>query len=711
MTTCVNYNELSSSRVATILRRLNDFQIYYPQDPLRNAIEIRLHLDELVGIPPTCRKTRNPERNLDILIEDLCRQVNLNDMFVDFREMRSITKLLLGGQNGDRVPLWNLLQQTILSWEFALRLPHVSSHLFLREHSERILASLIISDRWLKHVWISLREEKISTHGAKTPETAERKAKAKTFKEIGNEARKRGEYQKAVDMYTEAVNIDPANAAYRCDRSAALIMMNHVDEAEADASIATRLGPMNAEAWSRLGMAALKQGHGKRAKQAYETALKMAGNDASSAMRKGLADAEATIEEAVTAIRSEPDPVKAHFLRSACLNEDWHPTGKEIAARSLVHQQQAEGLLLFAERIKWPFIQETRDTAESAYGRFLGGTAIDWHLNDWLHGLTLPGKWCAWKIMSALIVCTPSICKDLGLGPTFECGLSLPTRSYWRARTVLGRVLGCLPDVTSICGWIGPCPPVRFEPPLPAKPRHVGIKTRGVSPVEPPRDHLDAAPRPAVSRPAPVRIMQEEMDSFFAEGVDPFRRIGLKPPEHDTSVYSIESIRLATLPGQAQAEIGRRAASAAAHDVDAERLAEGRAGFRASIVFRRDDNAANPVAYTLYTNPVFAHLPPCFFGHAGHRIPAQDLEQYQNVWPVDKLQEHTVEADLGQNDGEARVMVINATGKGAEVAARAWCAERGRNAAIRRAGGPCFACSVRAASKSGLRLGVLIWTD
>ena len=85
----------------------------------------------------------------------------------------------------------------------------------------------------------------------------------------------------------------------------------------------------------------------------------------------------------------------------------------------------------------------------------------------------------------------------------------------------------------------------------------------------------------------------------------------------------------------------------------------------------------------------------------------QELEQRT----IERLKEHTSEADLDENDGEARVMVINATGKGAEVLARAWCSERGRNAVIRRAGGPCFVCAVRAASKGGLGTGVLILTD
>lgn len=46
------------------------------------------------------------------------------------------------------------------------------------------------------------------------------------------------------------------------------------------------------------------------------------------------------------------------------------------------------------------------------------------------------------------------------------------------------------------------------------------------------------------------------------------------------------------------------------------------------------------------------------------------------------------------------IMVIKATGTGdAEILARAWCAERGKIAIIRKAGGPCYACAVRAARK------------
>ena len=51
-------------------------------------------------------------------------------------------------------------------------------------------------------------------------------------------------------------------------------------------------------------------------------------------------------------------------------------------------------------------------------------------------------------------------------------------------RTVLGRVLGCLPGFVSMCGWIGPCPLVEFDPPPREKMLcHVRLKARPVVPV------------------------------------------------------------------------------------------------------------------------------------------------------------------------------------------------------------------------------------
>ncbi|KAL2173144.1 prion-inhibition and propagation-domain-containing protein [Thermothelomyces heterothallicus CBS 202.75] len=712
-TIMINHSKLPVLRASKLLRRLNEIQKksgkfgWYPTQE-------ELNLKEFVGtlgiVYYDQKYAKDPER----WIGDLYSVLNRSDFFANFLTESSVGLQWAGPANDDCIGIWNFLRQIILSWELAVRLEHLDGG---RSHSGftgRILANLIVSDLWLKHVEIILTDQKIPTEGLKRPETTEEKARAEDFKEKGNDAMKRGEYQKAVDLYTEAIKIDLGNAVYRCNRSAALIGINEFEAAEEDAYVATQLDPKYAKAWSRMGMAILKQGQGKRAKRAYEKALRVAGKDASPAMRKGLADAEARIKETVEAINTEPDEEKAHNLRSAFLDEDWEVMGKTPELHSLVHEQQVEGLLHFAERIKWPFINEVRDYAEDAYSTIRGGGTINIHLHDWLYGLTLPGKWFAFKIMTALILCTPSIRDEVGIAHYYECGLSLPTRSYWRVRTVLGRVLGCMPGVISLCGWIGPCPPVQLEPPQLAKPRHIRIKTRRVSPIEHPADSEDGVVNLGgpPDRWSATRIRpDEEISPYLADMKDSSKWIIPEPPVRDISTCSIESIRLTKLP--LRTDIAQKAASASP-DNESEMLdIENETEYRASIVFRRDDNTPDPITYKLYTNPVFVTPPACHPGPKGtsHEVHMRELKYYRNIWSIERLKEHTPEADLDENDGEAPVMVINATGKGAEVLARAWCSERGRNAVIRRAGGPCFVCAVRAAGKGGLGTGVLIWTE
>lgn len=124
--------------------------------------------------------------------------------------------------------------------------------------------------------------------------------------------------------------------------------------------------------------------------------------------------------------------------------------------------------------------------------------------------------------------------------------------------------------------------------------------------------------------------------------------------------------------------------------------------YRASINFSID-NDEHPVTYVLCTNPVFVTLSACrpMGGNGTHEVHLRELPRFQeNTWTVEMLKDHTPDDD--------EVVIINATGKGSEVLARAWCAERGKNAIIRRTGGPCFVCAVRGASQAGLKVGIFI---
>ena len=363
-------------------------------------------------------------------IGNLYSLLNRTDIFANFTKESSVGLQWAPPASDESIGLWNFLRQVIIGWELMVRLEHLDGDRSYSGFTERILSTLIVTDLWLKHVEITLAEQEVPFGDLKKPETAEEKAKAEEFKNKGNEALKKGESQRAVDLYTEAMKIDLTNAIYRCNRSAALIEMQKFEDAEQDAYLATRLDPKYAKAWSRLGLAVLKQGHAKRAKKAYEQAVQLAGKDATAQARKGLADAEERIKEQVKAINSETDKEKRHKMQSDYLDEDWEILGKLQEVHSLIHEQQVEGLLHFAERIKWPYINEVRDYAEDAYSTIRGGGEINVHLHDWLFGITLPGKWFSFKIMTALILCTQSIVQKVRIAHYYECGLSLPTRSY-----------------------------------------------------------------------------------------------------------------------------------------------------------------------------------------------------------------------------------------------------------------------------------------
>ena len=318
----------------------------------------------------------------------------------------------------------------------------------------RVLASLIISKLWLTNVEIILEDSKINLEDTAKPMTQEESEKAEGFTAKGNEALKAQQYQKAVDLYTKAIKIDFSNSIYHSNRSAALLSMGMVEEAHEDAIVTTQLDPNYAKGWARLGLTELKRGNGKRARAAYHRAIEIAGCETTTLMKKGLADSKAKIDADLKAIEEETDPSARGALRRSFHNRDWDISGKIPELHSHVHQQQVEGLLFFAERMKWSYINETRDYVEDVYEKLRSGDTLPTNIHDWLFGMMLPGKWMSFNIMTAMIHCTPSIFKEVGVANYFECGLSVPKHSYWRVRTVLGRVLGCLPGLVSLCGWI-----------------------------------------------------------------------------------------------------------------------------------------------------------------------------------------------------------------------------------------------------------------
>ncbi|KAJ3566753.1 hypothetical protein NP233_g6809 [Leucocoprinus birnbaumii] len=414
----VNCADLPVLQARTLLRRIDELQTN-PGKFGWSPVEEELDLKQFVGTLGITYVNPAYEKERERWIGDLYSVLNRTDIFADFTRDSSVGMQWAVPSSNDSIGTWNFLCQIVVAWELATRLKYLGGGGW-SGFTARVLATLIVSDLWLKHVKVVLSDATVPTKDLKKAETAAERKQAEGFKKKGDDAYKKKKYEEASEIYTEAMKIDLTNVVYRCNRAAAQAGLENWMNVEEDAYVATQLDPKYAKAWSWLGMARLKLGHAKRAEKAYEKALQVAGKDATSAMRQGLADSQAKIKETVRAINSETDKAKRHAMRCEYLDQDFEIFGKVPEFHSLIHAQQVEGLLLFAEKMKWPYINEVRDYAEDVYISLRAGGTVNMHLHDWLYGIVLPGKWYSFKIMTALVLCTASIKEKVGVAHYYD---------------------------------------------------------------------------------------------------------------------------------------------------------------------------------------------------------------------------------------------------------------------------------------------------
>jgi hypothetical protein len=239
-----------------------------------------------------------------------------------------------------------------------------------------------------------------------------------------------------------------------------------------------------------------------------------------------------------------------------------------------------------------------RDYAENVYSSLIGGgAAVGLSCWDWLFGAYLPGKYASYKIMAALVYSTPSL-RELGSALFFDSGLVVENRSYWRARTVLGRVLGGLRSANAAHGWVGPCPGVMVEGASPSFKGYVRLHARRVEFVnvaDRRRDEDDDENQGGMGRSL-KRRPGESTRAFLSELGDMSKWTAPLPP--GTSMVSIifERIQLKKMPMESgQTEAHRE--------------------HQASLQFKI--NGVN-VIFTCYTLPTFVTAHPCIGEHVAH---------------------------------------------------------------------------------------------
>lgn len=636
------------------------------------------------------------------MFSDFYMMLNRSGLFIDFATSSSVMLSIVDpNSNG----VWNFLWQVILGYELARRLaqhPGSSSSGFTR----RIATTLIVADQWMHNVNLILVNQK-ETEEEKGAREALQKQQANALKEKGNEAMKKKDFKAAIEFYTDALDITPKNPVFLSNRAAAYISIQQHELACNDAQEAVDADPTFSKAWGRLGLAKLELGDVHGSMDAYKRGMASDSKGGSVIMKQGYENAKKRLKGGPGGVTSKADAdgvdaksavvkgkgkqVDAKKDDSAPWDDVWDLKGKTLEWHSLVHEKQVEGLLRFAEILKWPFINETRDFAEDIYRNLRSGHTVAPDIWDWIFGMVLPGRWAAFKIFAVLVLSTPSLSKDIETAHYFDVGLSLPKQSYWRSRTVLGRVLGSLPGVKFACGWLGPCPPVESP-----HRKYIRIQSRRVAP--PKKDssgrYIRGAGHGDDAETARIRE-GEDVQQWMAELMDESNWATPQPPVQQMTNCSVECIRLKKLP--LDINVAARSSQMSEAEIDQE------TEYRASIEFKIDNEP--PVTYTLYTNPVFVTLPPCKDGQ--HPVHTRELAKFRrNILNVEDLKD--AEASDYEENG---LIVINATGRGAaETLARAWCSERGKNAVVRSSGGPCFVCAYNTAHTS-LGIEVLIWVS
>ncbi|KAM5378550.1 hypothetical protein ACJZ2D_004504 [Fusarium nematophilum] len=663
--------DLEPVKDKSILRRIDEMRRgihLYERSPEQAEADIKEFSGDAVQSAPSDEQAP--------VGQGLSHLLNRTDIFTDFTAKYSISSEWATQKKSDHGK-WHLLWQIILAKELSLHLERNPD----LELSRSVQAALVIQDQWLRNVEVVMDEMPLTlSKVGKLTATREVKARAEDYREVGDGAVKAEQWKAAREAYTRAIELDLSSAVYRASRSVADLGLGNWSSAAQDALVATRLDPKYVHAWNMLGAAWKLGGNDVRALAAYERAVHVAGAEATDQMRRDLAETKAKIGRLSS---PESDQASRYRLLKDLGNQHWETFLHPTRLQSHCHAAQVEALVCFAQHIKWPYLDELRSCSRDAWKKTTAGAIDSCLVQDWLLGLTLPGKWMSLKLMACLVEMSPSVSR-IPQAASFDHGLSLQGCSYWRSRSVLGRVLGAWPGVTSLCGWVGPCPPVVLDRDSSKKKpsSHVLVKPKLVNPVKiPEKSAADPDLRPRLN---------EDAWAYAEEMLDEKAWVVPRPPTQVLRPVAVKAIRLR------QVQLQHSATNV-----------EYRASIDFSFVIKKLVPLTKVVTYALHTNPVFVSLPPCHGGTKdGHEMHVRELGQDGiTVVPVQHMK------DFEGRDKSGRLVVIHATCSGGEVMARAWCAEKGRNAVVRRAGGACYACATRAAAKGGLGFGVLIWAS
>lgn len=114
--------------------------------------------------------------------------------------------------------------------------------------------------------------------------------RAEQLKNEGNELMKAGRFREALERYTRALELDPRNAVFFCNRAAAHFKLGEHEAAVADCTAALALQPDYGKAHGRLGLALAALQRHREARAAYARAAQLEPDNESYRQNLRLAD-------------------------------------------------------------------------------------------------------------------------------------------------------------------------------------------------------------------------------------------------------------------------------------------------------------------------------------------------------------------------------------------------------------------------------------
>jgi len=157
-------------------------------------------------------------------------------------------------------------------------------------------------------------EQRLNTAKAKflqkygdTLDDKKKEAEAETLKNQGNEKLANGDVKEAVELYCQAIALNPKSAVYYGNRAAAYSRLGEHERAILDCKSAIELDPKYTKAYSRLGFSLFSLGRYKEAVQlGYQQTLRLDPDNQTAKEALALAESKLEEEEAKTKLAQTP---------------------------------------------------------------------------------------------------------------------------------------------------------------------------------------------------------------------------------------------------------------------------------------------------------------------------------------------------------------------------------------------------------------------